>query len=80
VEVFGRRVRRVLHGEFEVAAVFWGGGRGRRGYGEAACFGEGGDEGVEPLAWEELGLLDLRWKGRSGRRMTYFDGVVWVGG
>ena len=49
----------VLHSEFDVggwvALVGFGdGGGGGRGYGEAACFGDGGDEGVEPLAGEEL--------------------------
>lgn len=58
VEVSSGRVRGVLHGEFEVAGEvrFGDRGGGGRGYGEAACFGEGGDEGVEPLAREELGV------------------------
>ena len=54
----------VLDCEFDVGAwvsllvvgVGCGGGGGR-GYGEAACFGEGGDESVEPLAGEELGVF-----------------------
>jgi len=57
VEVFGGRVRGVLHSELEVArgVGFRDRGGGGRFYGEAACFGESGDEGVEPLAGEELG-------------------------
>ena len=47
-----------MDGEFEVARGVGGGvgdgGGGGRGYGEAACFGEGGDEGVKPLAGEKL--------------------------
>lgn len=57
MEVFGWGVGGVLDGEFDVAAALGGGGEGRRGYGEAACFGERGDEGVEPLAGEELDVV-----------------------
>lgn len=62
MEVFCWGVGGVLDGEFEVASavVFLGdGGGGGRGDGEAACFGEGGDESVEPLAGEELGVVRL---------------------
>ena len=65
------------------------GGGGWRGYGEAACFGDAGDEGVEPLAGEELGvgvrfvlLSDLMdcWIRMGWWRWewTYFDRVVWI--
>lgn len=58
VEVFRWRVGGILYGEFDIGwwivAGFGDGGGGGRGYGEAACFGDGGDEGVEPLAGEEL--------------------------
>lgn len=56
MEVLGGRVRGVLYGEFQVAGsiTLGGGGGGGRGYGEAACFGDGGDERVEPLAGKEL--------------------------
>lgn len=59
MEVPRGRVGGVLHGEFDVAGrVGFGAGGGRgRGYCEAACFWQGWDEGVEPLAWEELWLL-----------------------
>ena len=77
----------VLHGEFDVgwwvALVGFGdGGGGGRGYCEAACFGEGGDEGVEPLAGEELGGfgLDISWVGRvfgdGGRTLMVWFGSV----
>ena len=60
MEVSGGRVRGVLLGEFEVAGRvgvrFGDGGGGGRGYGEPACFREGRNEGVEPLAGEELGF------------------------
>ena len=58
MEVSGWGVGGVLNGEFDVGwwvvVGFGDGGGGGRGYGEAAGFGEGGDEGVEPLAGEEL--------------------------
>jgi hypothetical protein len=63
VEVGCGRVGGVLYGEFEVGVTvgFWVGEGGRGGYGEAASFGEGRDEGVEPLTGEELGLELLDW-------------------
>lgn len=84
MEVFGGRVRGVLHGEFKVAgAVFPGdGGGGGRGYGEAACFGDGGDECVEPLAGEELCFCQMLRMGfllDGSGWTTDFDGVVRVG-
>jgi hypothetical protein len=58
VEVSRWRVGGVLHCEFDIGGWviggFGDGGGGGRGYGEAACFGDGGDESVEPLAGEEL--------------------------
>jgi len=65
VEVLGWGVGGFLDGEFDVGGWFvlavglgliggGDGGGGWRGYGEAACFGDAGDEGVEPLAREEL--------------------------
>ena len=54
MEVSGWRIGRALHSEFDVAAAFRSRDRRWRSYGEAACFGDGGDEGVEPLAGEEL--------------------------
>lgn len=59
VEVLRGRVGGFLHGELEIAWSVGSGARGggRRGDGEAAGFGEGGDEGVEPLAGEELGVV-----------------------
>lgn len=58
MEVEGWGVGGFLDCEFEVAcfsvAILGRGEMGRRGYGETACFGEGGDVGVEPLAGEEL--------------------------
>ena len=63
VEVLGWWVGGFLDCEFDVAWC-WGvgggeGGGGGRGYGEAAGFGDGGDEGVEPLAGEELGGVSI---------------------
>ena len=93
MEVSGWGVGGVLNGEFDVGwwvvVGFGDGGGGGRGYGEAAGFGEGGDEGVEPLAGEELGvgvrfvllrgLMDCwMWIGWWRWEWTYFDRVVWI--
>jgi hypothetical protein len=56
-----------------------GGGGRRRGYGEAACFGDAGDEGVEPLAGEEL-EMGVRFGCLGVGSWFWFDGLMDVDG